>query len=161
MISRLSQGRSALILVLALALPSCSSNTPSTPSGVLRAVLALTVTPNPVKTNLSSAPVLVVQYTVKVAETAGLGGEVQYVNGTIFNQATGATIAFSSYDTSDILVFVGSKRLEAGKSIDVPQQLNFVLPTGTTSINAVLTVAVQVKDDRGNFVNQSILVPVQ
>jgi hypothetical protein len=160
MTSRLSYGRAALLVALALALPACSSSTPSVPGGVVRSVLALTVTPNPAKTNLSSAPVLVVQYSVKVAETAGLGGEIQYVNSTLFNQATGGTLAFNNYDSSDILVFVGSKRLEGGKSIDVTQQLNYVLPASTT-VTAVLTVAVQLKDDHGNFVNQSILVPVE
>jgi len=154
-------GRAALLLALALALPACSSGSPSVPNGVARAVLGITVTPNPVKTNLSQAPVLVIQYSVNVKEMAGLGGEFQYVNATLFDQGSGGTLAFNSYDTSDILVFVGSKRLEGGKSIDITQQLNFVLPAGTTAVTSVLTIAVQLKDDNGNFVNQSVLVPVE
>jgi uncharacterized lipoprotein YajG len=161
MISRPYRGRASLLLALLLALPACSSSTTTNPGDILRSVLVLTVTPNPAKTNLTSAPVLVVQYSLNVKETAGLGAEVQYVNGTLYNQVTGGTLAFNNYDSSDILVFVGSKRIEGGKSIDVTQQLQFVLPADSTNITSVLTVSVQVKDDRGNFVNQSILVPVE
>lgn len=161
MASRLRCGRAVLLVLFAALLPACSSNTPSIPGGVLRSALSLTVTPSPVTPNITSAPILSVQYTVKIEETAGLGGELQYVNGTIFSQATGAALAFNNYDSADIVVFVGNKRLEGGKSVNVSQQIDYVFPSGATSLTAFLTVAVQLKDDRGNFVNQSILVPVQ
>jgi len=135
----------------------CSSDTPSIPDGVLRSQIALSVSPSPL-VPLATPPLYSVRYTVKIAEVAGLGGELQYVNGTVFDDTTGITAGINNYDSSDILVFVGSRRIDANQALDVQQQIDYQLPVGSTK--AVLTVNIQFKDDRGNFVSQSILVRV-
>ncbi len=137
--------------------PGCNSGSPTIPEGVLRAQIALTVTPSPL-VPIAQAPLYSLRYTVKITETAGLGGELQYVNGTVFNDTTGAAVAFNNFDSSDILVFVGTRRIDAGKSVDVAQQIDYTLADPATRV--VLTINIQFKDDRGNFVSQSILVRV-
>ncbi len=149
---------SLLTLVVAAALvPACNSDTPSIPEGVLRSGIALTVAPSPLAP-IATPPVYSLRYTVTIAETNGLGGELQYVNGTVFDEATGTAIAFNNYDSSDILVFVGSRRIDANQSRPVTQQIDYQLADPARKI--LLTIAIQFKDDRGNFVSQSILVHV-
>jgi hypothetical protein len=144
-------------LVLA-ALPACSNNTPTVPGGVLRAQITLSVTPSPLTPISSTPPLYSLRYIVKISEVAGLGGDLQFVNGTVFDDTSGLTVGINNYDSSDILVFVGSQRIEAKGSRDVQQQIDYVLPAGSTK--AILTVNVQFKDDRGSFVSQSILVRI-
>jgi len=154
---RSSRLRLLAALAAAALVPACSSDTPSIPDGVIRSHIVLTVTPSPLAP-IATPPVYSLRYTVTIAETNGLGGELQYVNGTVFNDTTGAAIAFNNYDSSDILVFVGSKRIDGGQSRPVTQQIDYQLADPATKV--VLTVAIQFKDDRGNFVSQSILVRV-
>jgi len=144
-----------LALVVGTALAGCNSGSPTIPEGVLRAQIALTVSPNPLAP-IAQPPLYSLRYTIKIAETAGLGGELQYVNGTVFDDATGNTVGLNNYDSADLLVFVGSKRLAGNASLDVQQQIDYSLPAESTK--AILTVNVQFKDDRGNFITQSILV---
>jgi hypothetical protein len=80
------------------------------------------------------------------------------VNGTVFDDASGVALAFNNYDSADILVFVGSKRIDAGQSRPVTQQIDYALADPAQKV--VLTINIQFKDDRGNFVSQSILVRV-
>jgi hypothetical protein len=151
--------RLATAAALALAaLPACSNSSPSVPDGVLRAQIVLSVTPSPLVPISATPPLYSLRYVVKVSEVAGLGGELQYVNGTVFDDTSGFTVGLNNYDSSDLLVFVGSQRIDAHGSRDVQQQIDYVLPAGSTK--AILTVNVQFKDDRGNFVSQSILVRV-
>jgi hypothetical protein len=150
--------RAALAALALAVVPGCSSSGPSVPEGVLRSQIVLSVTPSPLVPVSAVPPVFSIRYTVKIAEIAGLGGEIQYVNGTVFDDVSGLTVAVNNYDDSDILVFVGSKRIDGGQSRDVNQQIDYALPLNSTK--AILTINVQFKDDRGNFVTQSILVRV-
>lgn len=152
--------RLALLAPLAalLLLPGCSSGSPTIPDGVLRSAIALSVTPSPLVPISSLPPLYSLRYTVKISEVAGLGGELEYVNGTVFDDVSGLTVGFNNYDSADILVFVGTKRIDAGQSRDVQQEITYQLPVNSTK--AILTVNIQFKDDRGNFVSQSILVRV-
>jgi hypothetical protein len=144
-----------LALVVGTALAGCSSESPTLPEGVPLAQIALTVSPSPLVPT-AQPPLYSLRYTVKIAETTGLGGELQYVNGTVFDDATGNTVGRINYDSADLVVFVGSKRLAGNASLEVQQQINYSLPAESTK--AILTVNVQLKDDRGNFITQSILV---
>jgi hypothetical protein len=150
----------SLLLVLAALVPGCSNNTPSTPSGVTRAVITVAVDPNPPQATLSTTALgyLHVRFNVVIKELAGLGGEFVFVNSTIFDQASGLSVAVNNYDSADLLVFVGSKRIEGSQTVTISQQLDYLLPTGNT--DARLTVNVQLRDDVGNVLNQSILVSI-
>jgi hypothetical protein len=151
--------RSALpfALILAAALPGCS-NTPTTPSGITRSVITVVVTPTPVPvtTSTTSIGLHTVKYKVVVTETAGLGGEFVQINSTIFDETTGAAMGFTNYDAADLVVFVGSKRLEGSKSVEIQQQIDFVLPKDFKG--GRIAVAVQFRDDRANLQTQSLLV---
>jgi hypothetical protein len=139
-------------------LPGCSSGSPTIPEGVIRAALALSVTPSPLVPITAAPPLYSIRYTVKVSELAGLGGELEFVNGTVFDDESGLTVGLNNYDAADLLVFVGTKRIDASQSQDIQQEITYQLPG--TSTKAILTINVSFKDDRGNFVSQSILVRV-
>jgi len=92
-------------------------------------------------------------------ELAGLGGELIFVSAQIYDPETGLLVALTYFDGADLIVFVGDKRVEAGGTLVVPQSTSYILPDFRTT--AVLAVNVQMKDDRENLINQSILVKVE
>ena len=155
----------ALRLVVAasvLLAPACSSNTPS-PTQVLRAVISVNTDPNPVPavaaTRLGSA--FSARFKVVIKELAGQGGEIQAVNSTLYDDSTGLIVGLVNYDTSDLIVFVGQKRVEANGTLEVPIQMDYAIPSDPTIKAARLQVLVNLKDDRGNNVSSSVLVRVQ
>jgi hypothetical protein len=81
------------------------------------------------------------------------------VTSSVFDPETGLQVALSYFDSADLVVFVGSKRIEAGGTLVVPQTVSYVLPDFRTA--ASLTVSIQVKDDRNNLFNQSLLVKIE
>jgi len=149
-----------IAVVLAALLPACGSSNPTAPGGVLRSLITITLDPTPLPAKLSTTAIgyLNISYKIIVTETAGLGAEFIFVNATIFDEPSGLSVAVNNYDTADMTVFVGSKRIEGGKSVEIGQQIDYLLPTGSTT--ARLAIAVQLRDDRGNVINQSILVPI-
>jgi hypothetical protein len=144
---------------LALLVPACSSNTP-TIGDATRALITVTVDPNPITaTQNPLTSEVTATYKVVITETAGLGGTVNFVSSSVFDPATGLQVALNYFDSQDLLVFVGSDRIEPSGTVSVPQTTTYLLPD--LSIAATLTVAVQVTDDRGSLVNTSVLVPIQ
>lgn len=147
-------------LALSLLLPSCGNNQPTLPD-VIRAGLLVSVTPSPVppSQNVLSG-VISIGYLVTITEVLGLGGEVLFVSAQVYDPETGLPAAAISYfDGNDLIVFVGTKRIEAGGTMEVPQSTSYVLPD--FRVNALLAVNVQMRDDRDNLVNQSILVKIE
>jgi hypothetical protein len=123
-------------------------------------VIAVTIdpTPLPAKASTSAIGYLNISYKVIVTESSGLGAEFVFVNSTIFDEPSGLSVAVNNYDSADMTVFIGSKRLEGGKSVEIPQQIDYLVPT--TSTGARLAVNVQLRDDRGNVINQAVLLPI-
>jgi hypothetical protein len=150
--------RFALVLATALLLPACGGGT-TTPSGS-RAVIAITVDPNPVPVSQSPLTgVVSVGYKVVITETNGGGGEVLFVSSQIYDPETGAQVALTYFDSSDLVVFVGSKKIEPLGTLTVPQTASYILPDYRTA--AQMTVNVQIKDDQGTLLNQSVLVKIE
>jgi len=148
----------ALLVTTAL-LPACNGSTPSLPSGVLRSAIQITVNPNPIPATLNTLTGSVTaSYQITVAETAGLGGQLIFVSSTVLDPLTGAQVVVNYYDANDLVVFVGTQNIAANGTLLVPQSVTYILPDYRTAAN--LTIAVQFKDDRGNLINQSILVTV-
>jgi hypothetical protein len=149
------------LLLTAVVAPACDSSTILTnPGDILRSTIVVAVDPNPVPAVVNPISLVVSgTYKVTVSETAGLGGEVVFVHSTVFDPVTGAQVAVNYYDGTDLVVFVGSKRIEAKQSLAIPQTVSYVLPDLRKA--ATLTVAVQFKDDRGNLINQSLQVKVE
>jgi hypothetical protein len=156
MASRLSRLVTSAGLALLALLPACSES-PTAPGPAGSAILTVTVSPNPITpdTLLNGFRV---RYTVTITETAGVGGEFEAVNSTLFDEATGFQIAVNNYDAADMIVFVGSKRLEPMASVDVPKQIDYAKPGGGSA--ALLTVNVRFKDDKANTISQGLLVRV-
>jgi hypothetical protein len=154
--------RSALLLLLAsaCALPACNSNGGVTLPSTLNAVLAITVDPTPVVGTQNALTFAVsAPYKIHVTETNGLGGELVFVSASVYNPTTGAQVALQYYDSADLTVFVGQKRLEAKGELVVTQTMTYTLADYTKAAN--MTVTVQMKDDRSNLITQSILVKIE
>ncbi len=109
--------RLALVLAAALLLPACGDDT-TAPSGQ-RAVIAITVEPNPIPPSQSPLTgVVSVGYRVVITETNGGSGEVLFVSTQIYDPETGAQVALTYFDGADLIVFVGSKKIEPNGTLD-------------------------------------------
>lgn len=147
------------LVVTALLAPACGGNSVTLPD-VFRATIQFAVDPTPVPgTQNPLTGAVSAAYKVTIAETGGLGGEVIFVSASVFDPETGLQVALSYLDSTDLQVFVGSKRVEAGGTLVVPQTVSYVLPDFRTA--ASLTVSIQVRDDRNNLLNQSLLVKIE
>jgi uncharacterized protein involved in high-affinity Fe2+ transport len=153
-----------LVLLGALLLPACSDTSTNVP-GSGQAVIDVTVDPTPIigaQNTLTGS--VSAAYIVKIREVNGLGGEVQFVNSSVFDPETGVQVATNYFDSASLIVFVGTSRIESGGEMDVTQTVSYVLrsPDGLPDgrVEAYLTVNVQLVDDRGGLFNRSILVGI-
>jgi hypothetical protein len=146
--------RLTLAVAAVVALVACGSD-PVIPTGVQVAAIKLSVAPNPIATVATSGGTFVVRCVATVKESNGLGGTFEAVESRLYDDTTGVVIAGNLLDDKDLVVFVGSKRVEAGASLDIPVELSYVA-TGLRATS--LTVRARVKDDRGNVLEQSLLV---
>lgn len=154
-----SLGVLALTLLCVTLLPSCGEDNPTGLPNVSRAVIRIAVVPNPVEG--SQSPItgtISAAFNVIVAEVNGLGGELNFISSTVFDPQTGAQVALNYFDDKDLAVFVGSKRIEPGGTLEIPTTLTYLLSDFRKEAN--LTVAVQFRDDRGNLINYSIFVKI-
>ena len=150
--------RLALLLALALLAPACEDEV-SNPSGK-RAAITITVDPNPVPPSQSPLTGAVsVGYKVVITETNGGSGEVLFVSTQIYDPETGAQVSLTYFDGADLIVFVGSKKIEPNGTLTVPQTASYILPDYRTV--AQMTVNVQIQDDQGTLLNQSLLVKIE
>lgn len=156
-VPRLSRTLCAAAIV---ATAACGSSSPTAPSTGASALITLTVAPNPVLSAITNplGPVYTATWTVTIKEGGSVGGAVQSVKATVFDNATGLVAASTAYDDKDLLVFVGKNRVESGGTLDVPLQVSYVLTT--LDQKASLTISTSVKDDKGNLVESSVLVKV-
>jgi hypothetical protein len=148
------------VLASSLALATCHSST--APSGTGTAVLAITVVPNPIKATNSLDPLVYdydVQYSVTITETAGVGGALQYVSGTLYDPLSGIQVAHTLLDSSDLLVLAGENHLPPKGTLTVQQQLSYRLPS--RGRQALLSVDVAMTDDNGHTIEPGVLVNVE
>jgi hypothetical protein len=146
------------VLLAVLLLPACNDNVATLP-GTGRAIIVVTVDPNPVPglQNTLTGSVTAASE-IRIRELAGTGGTILFINSTIFDPDTGIQVAARFFDTSDLQVFVGTNRIEPNGEFTLAQTITYTLPDFQVPAN--MTVAVQVEDDRGIVVNYSILVPI-
>ena len=161
MIRRTRASIGSLAIAAAVFLPACS-DTPN-PTGVPRAFITLSVDPTPViavpSTRVGAA--FSARFKLVIKETAGQGGEVKGVRATLYDEVTGALVGSLYYDTADMIVFVGEERVEAGGTLEVPIQIDYVIPQDVNAKAARLHANVDFEDDKGNAVNATILVKVE
>jgi hypothetical protein len=162
MTSRLPSVAPLLLVVLAvLGLPACETGTgtPTQPA-IASSVIAISVDPSPVVGSQNAVTKAVTaKFKVNIEEQNGLGCDVMFVSVAVFDPTSGAQMSLVYFDGADLVVFVGSKRIEALGTLVVPETLTYVLADG--SIAANVTIAVQVKDDRSNLLNLSLMAKIQ
>jgi len=147
------------LLAGALLAPACGNDNPTIPD-VTRAALQVTVEPNPVTGTQDPLTLSVsAAFKITITETNGLGGEVQFVSASVFEPATGRQVALSYYDSTDLVVYQGSKRIEPLGQIVLQQSTSYTL--SDFSKPAELVVTVQLKDDRTNLIYTSLLVKIE
>ena len=153
--------RPLLVALLAGALlaPACGNDNITLPD-VTRAVLSITVDPNPILGTQNELTLSVsATYTITITEMAGLGGEVVFVSAAVFEPSTGQQVALTYYDGADLVVYQGSKRLEPLGQLVLAQTASYTLSDYTKPAN--LVVSVQLKDDRTNLIYTSLLVKIE
>jgi len=123
-------------------------------------VLDVTVDPNPIPGTQNELTLAVsATYTITITETAGLGGEMVFVSAAVYEPSTGRLVALNYYDAADLVVYHGGKRLEPLGTLVLPQTTTYTLSDYTKPAN--LVVSVQLKDDRTNLINTSLLVKIE
>ncbi len=148
-----------VLLAGALLAPGCSS-TPTVPSGITRAAITITVAPNPVTSTQDATTFAVTgSYTITLQETAGLGGEVQFISSTVYDPSTGAQVALNYYDSTDLTVYQGTNRIAANGELTLQQSVSYTLADHSKA--ADLVVSMQFKDDKTNLDFASLLVKIQ
>jgi hypothetical protein len=152
----------ALGAALLLVLGGCNNDNPTAPGDISRAVLSVKVDPSPILAEISNpfGPIYTINYTVKLEELAGLGGTVELVDSRVYDDATGGVVAANVYDDKDLVVFIGSNRLDPNGTLDVVHQLSYQLSTADKS-TAYLVVNARLHDDKDNLQTQSILTKIQ
>ena len=148
-----------LILLTALILPSCGNDSSTGLPPVQRALIFVTVDPNPVvgiQNTLTGS--VSAAYVVKIQELAGLGGEVLSVTSTVFDPLNGLQVTVTFFDSDALTVFEGTSRIDPGGELDVTQTTAYLL--SQARVEADLTVSVQFQDDRGTVSVSSILVHI-
>jgi hypothetical protein len=147
------------LLAGALLAPACGNDNVTLPD-VTRAALDVAVEPNPVIATQDELTLSVsAAYKVTITEVNGLGGEVQFVSASVFEPATGRQVALSYYDSTDLVVYQGSKRIEPLGQLVLQQGTSYTL--SDYSKPADLVVTVQMKDDRTNLIYTSLLVKIE
>ncbi|HWX25047.1 MAG TPA: hypothetical protein VN083_08400 [Vicinamibacteria bacterium] len=149
------------ILLLPLALAGCNNNN-TTSSTAAFAALTLTVAPNPIIAKNTINPGVFdfdIQWTVTITETAGVGGDLNFVSATLFDPSTGIEIGRTSLDSSDLLVLAGANHLNPKGTLTVNQNLSYRLASRGRA--ALLSVTAEMRDTNKNLLDPSILVQVQ
>jgi hypothetical protein len=147
------------LLAGALLATGCGEDAPTLPD-VNRAVIDIVVDPNPIVGTQNEVTLSVTAtYSITLTETAGLGGEVHFISATVYEPSTGRQVALNYYDSTDLTVYQGGKRIEANGTLLLPQSASYTLSDFTKP--ADLVVAVQFMDDRENLNYSSLLVKIQ
>jgi hypothetical protein len=147
------------LLAGALCAPGCGSNNPTIPD-ISRAAMAISVDPNPIVAAQNPTTLVVTAtFTITLTETAGLGGEVQFITAAVYGASTGSQVALNYYDSTDLVVYQGTKRIEPNGTLSLDQSVTYTLADASKA--ADLVVSAQFKDDRTNLVFASLLVKIQ
>jgi hypothetical protein len=156
---------------LALALPALvacgGGSTPAVPTAAAapsHAAVRLVVAPDPIPSSADGAAGAALReaaWTLTITETAGVGGTLNFVNGTLRDMQTGAVAdpgGRMSLGAADLVTLAGGTRLPPQGTVTIPGRLVYGLPYG--SAGGRLTITVQMTDDAGALVTGSTSAPV-
>jgi hypothetical protein len=144
-----------VLLVATVALTACGGNsTPSVPTPT-QASITLTVAPNPVtsvacnpgciSSNGTSFP-FQFSVTVNIQETAGIGGNVDFVN--FFGQHGSRTYGTVNFGSDIVIQREGTNHISGRGTLSFPFTIDYNNGDGTHDLLGNLSV--QFSDDRGN-----------
>lgn len=159
-----SRSASWIVLGLLLAIPGCgfegelptTPKPPSPPVPPSQAGILLSLSSSPIQADVAvdgSAP-WSAAWTVGVQETAGIGGEINFVRATLADSA-GGSIAETELDANQVSQQLGgSNHIRGGSNQQLQMSMSFDFPADALSGN--LHVTLQLKDDRGNTVSAAV-----
>lgn len=162
--------RRLALACLAVGLPACSKDSPTTstapPPTTLpaRSVISVAFDPTPVIALPSSDPArpFRAMYTMIFRETAGLACNVNLWTETYFNPVTGLRSNTVQFGAGDVVRLGGTNHLPASGTLRLTRDVNYS-PGGTSGTGRAIDVevAVQVIDANGNTINATGTVRVQ
>lgn len=154
---RLVVGVSLCLFFVGCGGSSGSSPTPvAVPTPAQRSVLVATVEPNPViwvaaGTRCATQPDLAL-WTTTIKETAGLSGNVNFINVTARSKTTGLEFNTINYSASDVTSRASTNHINASGQISLSIGICSTL-SATQGRQQTITQVVNFTDDRGNVIN--------
>jgi hypothetical protein len=132
-----------------------------TPPVATQANISASIAPNPMSAQPSGDAQFPwrVDFEVTVRETAGLGGNVNFINVILQNPATGGETQALNYGSGEISSRAGTNHIDARGSLTVPIAIRYVLPGGAR--RAVIIAEIRFTDDRRNTLNVTAQANVQ
>jgi hypothetical protein len=130
--------------------------TPTPQPTASRANISASIAPNPMNAEASGDAEFPwrVEFEVIVRETAGLGGNVDFINITLRNPATGGETSALNYGANEVADRAGgTNHIDARGSLTVPISIRYRLAGGGRQ--AVFIAEVRFTDDRGNVIMAS------
>ena len=134
-------------------LPTASHPLSPPPVPPSQAAIALSVSPSPIDAvpAVEGAP-WSAAWTLEVRETAGLGGNIDFVRATL-TDASGRTLAETELDVDAVSSQIGSAHIRGAGLVRLQMSLNFEFPSDVLSGD--LHVSLQLTDDGGNVVSST------
>jgi hypothetical protein len=136
-------------------------STPSTPTTASRANIEASIAPNPMIAEASGDPDFPwrVSFEITVRETAGLGGNIDFINTTLRNVATGTETRGLNWGAGDVIDRAGTNHVNGRGSLTVPLALRYRLSGGER--RAILFAEIRFTDDRGNSMTEMAQANIQ
>jgi hypothetical protein len=142
--------------------PSPNPTTPTPPPTASRATISASIAPNPINAQATGNAEYPwsVEFEVNVRETAGLGGNVDFINVTLRNPATGGETRALNYGAGEVASRAGgTNHIDARGSLTVPISIRYRLAGGAR--RAVVIAEIRFTDDRGNVMNATAEANIQ
>jgi hypothetical protein len=134
--------------------PTAPSPVASPPAPVTRAVVTVSARPNPIVADADGGG-FVAGTTVVVTETGGVAGAVDYINVTLRHEP-GGIVGTVNFGSDYVIANAGTNRVAANGALPVPGiAFRYSGPR-----DAIVTIAVQFRDDHGRLFYKVATVPV-
>lgn len=133
-----------------------------TPAPAQRAAVTLTNSPDPIIATASGNPSFpwTATWEVVIRESAGLGGNVDFINVGLRNLAGFESPSVSNWGADRIITRAGTNHFAAGGTLRIPLSTTYTSGNVGGSRTIDLIVTAQIHDDRGNLITATSEVRV-